>query len=199
MATRRKPFCSKRLMISPTRPRCTPSGLMAMKVRSVLAMVLRARRVSAGQAARGPRSRPGRHVSTPGTRPASPTRPVPPGSPLYRDPQPPNPAGRTARREDRAGADGGDRRSPGTGGWRSRGVAGCSGRRGPKAGGARSVPRRLTEELGGAAQRLQRVLRPGRKESGCDHPSRTRPRRRGERRPLPAGLPAQPARPRRRK
>lgn len=40
MATRRNPFCSKRLMISPTRPRCTPSGLMAMKVRSRLAMVL---------------------------------------------------------------------------------------------------------------------------------------------------------------
>lgn len=42
MATRRNPFCSKRLMISPTRPRCTPSGLMAMKVRSAWAMVLRA-------------------------------------------------------------------------------------------------------------------------------------------------------------
>lgn len=41
MATKRNPFCSKRLMISPTRPRCTPSGLMAMKVRSLLAMVLR--------------------------------------------------------------------------------------------------------------------------------------------------------------
>lgn len=42
MATRRKPFCSKRLMISPTSPRCTPSGLMAMKVRSQLAaMALR--------------------------------------------------------------------------------------------------------------------------------------------------------------
>ena len=42
MATRRNPFCSKRLMISPIRPRCTPSGLMAMKVRSAWAMVLRA-------------------------------------------------------------------------------------------------------------------------------------------------------------
>lgn len=42
MATRRNPFCSKRLMMSPTRPRCTPSGLMAMKVRSMLALVLRA-------------------------------------------------------------------------------------------------------------------------------------------------------------
>lgn len=42
MATRRNPFCSKRLMISPTSPRWTPSGLMAMKVRSQLAaMVLR--------------------------------------------------------------------------------------------------------------------------------------------------------------
>lgn len=42
MATSLKPFCSKRLTISPIRPRCTPSGLMAMKVRSVLAaMTLR--------------------------------------------------------------------------------------------------------------------------------------------------------------
>ena len=40
MATRRNPFCSKRLMISPTRPRCTPSGLIAIKVRSAWAMVL---------------------------------------------------------------------------------------------------------------------------------------------------------------
>ncbi|RLV99239.1 hypothetical protein DV515_00009889 [Chloebia gouldiae] len=31
MATSRNPFCSKRLMISPTSPRWTPSGLMAMK------------------------------------------------------------------------------------------------------------------------------------------------------------------------
>lgn len=38
--TRRNPFCSKRLMISPTSPRWTPSGLIAMKVRSLLAMVL---------------------------------------------------------------------------------------------------------------------------------------------------------------
>ena len=34
MATSLKPFCSKRLTISPTRPRCTPSGLIMMKVRS---------------------------------------------------------------------------------------------------------------------------------------------------------------------
>lgn len=40
MATSLKPLCSKRLMISPTRPLWTPSGLMAMKVRSLLAMVL---------------------------------------------------------------------------------------------------------------------------------------------------------------
>lgn len=39
MATNLKPFCSKRLMISPKRPRCTPSGLIMMKVRSWLAMV----------------------------------------------------------------------------------------------------------------------------------------------------------------
>ena len=39
MATRRNPLCSKCLMISPIRPRCAPSGLMAMKVRSVLAGV----------------------------------------------------------------------------------------------------------------------------------------------------------------
>ncbi len=34
MATNLKPFCSKRLMISPISPLCTPSGLMAMNVRS---------------------------------------------------------------------------------------------------------------------------------------------------------------------
>lgn len=34
MATNLKPFCSKRLMISPVSPLCTPSGLMAMNVRS---------------------------------------------------------------------------------------------------------------------------------------------------------------------
>lgn len=39
MATSRKPFCSNRLMISPTSPRWTPSGLMAMKVRSQLAAI----------------------------------------------------------------------------------------------------------------------------------------------------------------
>jgi len=55
MATSLKPFCSKRRMISPTSPRCTPSGLMAMKVRSEMeAMVLargssRRHRVSSGR------------------------------------------------------------------------------------------------------------------------------------------------------
>ena len=39
IATSLKPFCSNRLMISPTRPRWTPSGLMAMKVRSALLAV----------------------------------------------------------------------------------------------------------------------------------------------------------------
>ncbi len=34
MAANLKPFSSKRLMISPIRPLCTPSGLMAMNVRS---------------------------------------------------------------------------------------------------------------------------------------------------------------------
>lgn len=43
MATSRNPFCSNRLIISPTSPRWTPSGLMAMKVRSPFpAMALRA-------------------------------------------------------------------------------------------------------------------------------------------------------------
>lgn len=36
MPTSLNPFCSNRLMISPTSPLCTPSGLMAMKVRSWL-------------------------------------------------------------------------------------------------------------------------------------------------------------------
>ncbi|KAK7813281.1 LOW QUALITY PROTEIN: hypothetical protein U0070_005186 [Myodes glareolus] len=35
MAARRNPFCSKRLMILPTRPHCTPSDLMAMKLLNV--------------------------------------------------------------------------------------------------------------------------------------------------------------------
>ena len=35
-ATSLKPLASKRLMISPTSPRWTPSGLTMMKVRSVL-------------------------------------------------------------------------------------------------------------------------------------------------------------------
>ena len=34
-----EPLLLNHLMISPTRPRCTPSGLMAMKVHSRLAMV----------------------------------------------------------------------------------------------------------------------------------------------------------------
>lgn len=34
IAANLKPFCSKRLMISPMSPLCTPSGLMAMNVRS---------------------------------------------------------------------------------------------------------------------------------------------------------------------
>ena len=38
MATSLNPFCSKRLMMSPTNPRWTPSGLIMMKVRSVLAI-----------------------------------------------------------------------------------------------------------------------------------------------------------------
>lgn len=42
MATSLNPFCSNRLMISPTSPRWTPSGLMAMNVRSAIeAIVLR--------------------------------------------------------------------------------------------------------------------------------------------------------------
>ena len=38
-ATNLKPFCSKRLMILPTSPRWTPSGLTMMKVRSWLAAI----------------------------------------------------------------------------------------------------------------------------------------------------------------
>lgn len=40
IATSRKPFCSNRSMILPTNPRWTPSGLMAMKVRSVLEAII---------------------------------------------------------------------------------------------------------------------------------------------------------------
>jgi hypothetical protein len=44
MALRKKPFFSKRLMMSPMRPRCTPSGLIMMKETSALAMVKDAER-----------------------------------------------------------------------------------------------------------------------------------------------------------
>lgn len=74
MATSRNPFCSKRLMISPTRPRCTPSGLMAMKVRSRLAMALRDPRRSQGRASARTQPRRGRGQSRGGhvgTRPAT--------------------------------------------------------------------------------------------------------------------------------
>lgn len=74
MATSRNPFCSKRLMISPTRPRCTPSGLMAMKVRSRFAMVLRNPRRSQGPASARTQPRRGRGPSRGGhvdTRPAT--------------------------------------------------------------------------------------------------------------------------------
>lgn len=75
MATRRNPFCSKRLMISPTRPRCTPSGLMAMNVRSWWAMAC-GRQVGSGPGGRadtGPRP--------PSPRPAPPPHPHPAGAP----------------------------------------------------------------------------------------------------------------------
>lgn len=75
MATRRNPFCSKRLMISPTRPRCTPSGLMAMNVRSWWAMAC-GRQVGSGpggSADTGPRP--------PSPRPAPPPHPHPAGAP----------------------------------------------------------------------------------------------------------------------
>lgn len=40
MATSLNPFCSNRLMISPTSPRWTPSGLMAMNVRSEIEAIV---------------------------------------------------------------------------------------------------------------------------------------------------------------
>lgn len=40
MATSLNPFCSNRLMISPTSPRWTPSGLMAMNVRSAIEAIV---------------------------------------------------------------------------------------------------------------------------------------------------------------
>lgn len=40
MATSLNPFCSNRLMISPTSPRWTPSGLMAMNVRSAMEAIV---------------------------------------------------------------------------------------------------------------------------------------------------------------
>ena len=40
MATSLKPFCSNLLMMSPMRPRCTPSGLIMMKVRSSLPILV---------------------------------------------------------------------------------------------------------------------------------------------------------------
>jgi hypothetical protein len=40
MATSRNPFCSNRLMMSPTNPRWTPSGLIMMKVLSLLASLV---------------------------------------------------------------------------------------------------------------------------------------------------------------
>lgn len=97
MATRRNPFCSKRLMISPTRPRCTPSGLMAMKVRSAWAMVLReagAVRASRPRSHRprggpGPGPRAGGHVApAPASRYRGDTWPAGRLSPASAAPQP---------------------------------------------------------------------------------------------------------------
>ena len=82
MATRRNPFCSKRLMTSPTRPRCTPSGLIAIKVRSAWAMVLWA----AGEIRNWcPRPHRPRGAQTPAGRPRG-ARACPP-QPAARPPQ----------------------------------------------------------------------------------------------------------------
>lgn len=79
MATRRNPFCSKRLMISPTRQRCTPSGLMAMKVRSMRAAVLRVGGPVSARLARvhKPRWSPTAARSPRGRPPAAPAPPHP--------------------------------------------------------------------------------------------------------------------------
>lgn len=86
MATSRNPFCSNLLMISPTSPRWTPSGLIAMKVRSPFpAMALRAGmrregtrslKVGGGHGGTAPECRPGPTEHVPALRnPARPLRP----------------------------------------------------------------------------------------------------------------------------
>lgn len=104
MATSRNPFCSNRLMISPTSPRWTPSGLMAMKVRSPFpAMALRA-----GARREGTRGLKvgGGHGGTTlprGTATECPTKPGPaPRNPARRQAPPPAPP-MPLEREDRPG------------------------------------------------------------------------------------------------
>lgn len=88
MATSRNPFCSNRLIISPTSPRWTPSGLMAMKVRSPFpAMALRAG--ARRERTRGLKVGDG-HGGT--ALPRGTATECPPG-PAEPRPAPPNPAG----------------------------------------------------------------------------------------------------------
>lgn len=181
-------------MISPTRPRWTPSGLTAMKVRSAWAMVLQA----AG-ALRTPRQGPHRPHRGPGPGPRGHVAPAPARRRFCGDTWPPGgrrPA--AAPRPTRAPAEG-TRQGPreegrACGAERGGGAAArdrpaaARAERGPRAGRRRS--RYLTGWRAGSEQRWRSERRP---ESGGT-PAAWSPRRRGPPRPHPGRPAAQPAR-----
>lgn len=159
MATRRNPFCSKRLMISPTRLRCTPSGLMAMKVRSMRAAVLRAGGPVSARLARRQKPRWSRNASrSPRGRP--PAAPAPP-RPEARRPSPrAAPRGHVASRAPppvgsaQMPAEGTRQESRGSAGPADREGACRRGRAGAGArGGAGGGARRLTGKRAGGRRR----------------------------------------------